>query len=281
MIKALKPIVERKIWGGAKLQQMKQLSPNEYNLEPIGETWEIFLPELPYLVKLIDTSDVLSIQVHPDDQYARLHENSLGKTECWLILEAEVGAGIYLGLKPNVTKERLKQSLDEKKAIDQLLNFYQVKAGDFFYVPAGSIHAIGKGITQNSGITYRVWDWDRTDSKGVSRELHVEKSLDVISFSKEKNTEDTFLKKQNLFELNGESLLCQHSHFNFTLINLEKNQKLIKSIHKDLRPTSILNLNGAIKLNGNSFDSYQAVIIVDESQLEIEAQETGSLILVN
>ena len=111
MIKELSPIVVRKIWGGKKLEAMKGLVSSE-KAEPIGETWEIFEEHLPYLAKFIDTSDELSIQVHPGDEYARIHENSSGKTECWIILEANPGEGIYLGLKPNVTKELFKKCTD-------------------------------------------------------------------------------------------------------------------------------------------------------------------------
>ena len=285
MITELKPTIVRKIWGGKKLEQMKHL-PMVENVEPIGETWEVYLSHLPYLAKFIDTSDELSIQVHPGDEYARTHENSLGKTECWIIVEAEIGAGIYLGLKPNVTKSVLKEALASKKPIDQLLNFYQVKKGDFFYVPAGSIHAIGKGITlaevqQNSGITYRVWDWERLDEKGVSRELHVDKSLDVINFEAAANTAETFQIKHDLFELKGETSICTHSHFHLSLMNLKKGEKVIRAIDQSIRPCSLLNLRGEIIANQTKLDSYQAAILDGEIQLTIEALEDGSVLVID
>ncbi|MGZ3786931.1 MAG: pirin family protein [Bacteriovorax sp.] len=283
MIKELRPTIVRKIWGGKKLELLKGLQSCASE-EPIGETWEIYESHLPYLAKFIDTSDELSIQVHPYDDYARLHENSSGKTECWIILEASAGAGIYLGLRPHVTKDVLKESLLTRKPINELLNFYPVKKGDFFYVPAGSIHAIGRDITlaevqQNSGITYRVWDWNRLDEKGNSRELHVEKSLDVINFEAASNELNFFRHKENLFSHQGLSEICSHRDFHLFLLNLEQGKVFRKDLDL-LRPCSILNLNGRISIDGVSVDPYAAVTIEDIDQLRIEALEEGSLLLI-
>lgn len=107
MIQKLSPTVVRKIWGGKNLEHLKAIPKSSEALEPIGETWEVYLDHLPYLAKFIDTDQELSIQVHPDEEYARLHENSMGKTECWIILDARPGEGIFLGLKPGVTRENL------------------------------------------------------------------------------------------------------------------------------------------------------------------------------
>ena len=284
MIKDYKPEIVRKIWGGQKLQTMKSL-PSQAGLEPVGETLEIFDPKLSYLAKFIDTSDELSIQVHPHDEYARMHENASGKTECWIILAATPGAGIYLGLKPHVTKENLKLALVQKKPINEYLNFYEVKAGDFFYVPAGSIHAIGRNITlaevqQNSGITYRVWDWNRLDKLGNSRELHVDKSLDVINFDPAANTLEFFKHKKNLFDQNGLSEICSHPDFKLFQLNQKKGdvykQKLTLS-----RPCSILNLGGSLIFNKVEMKSYQALTLDEvETKLEIQALEDGSLLLI-
>ncbi len=284
MIKELSPSIVRKIWGGKKLEAMKGLKSTDA-IEPIGETLEIFESQLPYLAKFIDTSDELSIQVHPDDEYARLHENSLGKTECWVILEAAVGAGIYLGLKSHVTKELLKESIEQKKAINDLLNFYPVKRGDFFYVSAGSIHAIGKDITlaevqQNSGITYRVWDWDRVDESGRSRELHVEKSLDVINFDKASNATDFFRVKNQLFNNAGLVELCQHPQFHLFLLNVKKGDIFQKSLTDLVRPCAVLNLDGKVLVNDKELNSFNAILMEQEKILNIEALEDGSLLLI-
>ncbi len=287
MIKVHKPSIVRKIWGGKKLQNWKHLSTKESGAEsmvPVGETLEIFEESLPYLAKLIDTSDELSIQVHPGDEYARLHENSSGKTECWIILESDPGAGIFLGLKEGIERKTLEQALKEKRPVNELLNFYEVKPGDFFFVPAGSIHAIGKNITlaevqQNSGITYRVWDWNRVDEKGQPRDLHVEKSLDVINFAPEKNRLDFFQHKKNLFHRHGRSDICSHRDFELSLLNQNSNEKYFSSIALK-RPCSILNLNGKIAVNGIPVSPYEAVTIENESSLAVEALEEGSCLLI-
>lgn len=283
MIKVHKPSIVRKIWGGKKLESWKQLETSGSPV-PVGETLEIFEEHLPYLAKFIDTSDVLSIQVHPGDEYARLHENSSGKTECWVILESEPGAGIYLGLKEGVTKTLLEKTLAEKKPVNELLNFYEVQPGDFYFVPSGSIHAIGKHITlaevqQNSGITYRVWDWDRTDENGQPRELHVEKSLDVINFDPEKNKTDYFQPRKNLFQKKGKTEICTHRDFKLSLLNQSSNEKFFAPLSLE-RPCSVLNLKGRISVNGIPLSSYEAVTLDAESSLSVEAFEEGSCLLI-
>jgi mannose-6-phosphate isomerase len=284
VIQKLSPTIVRKIWGGRNLEKLKSIPESLEGSGPIGETWEVNLGHLPYLVKLIDTEQELSIQVHPGDEYARLHENSLGKTECWIILEAKPGEGIYLGLKPGVTREVLVQALAEQTRIDQLLVFHPVVAGDFFYVPAGSIHAIGKGILlaevqQNSGITYRVWDWNRFDDAGKPRELHVEKSLEVINFDQAANNEEFFKKMNNLFSKKGFNEICKHSHFHLFLLNQKANE-----IHKQdvnlTRPCSLLNLSGKKKVNGEILEAYSAMLIDNEANIQIESLEAGSAILI-
>jgi len=284
MIKLLNPLIVRKIWGGRKLEIMKGIAPVK-GQEPVGETWEICDQELPYLAKFIDTSDELSIQVHPGDEFAKANENSLGKTECWIILEAAPKAGIYLGLRPGISKNDLEKAITEGLAINELLNFYEVSQGDFFYVPAGSIHAIGKDITlaevqQNSGITYRVWDWNRLDELGKSRELHVEKSLAVINFDSFANQLDYFRYQKNLFESTGVIEICSHPNFHLFLINMSAGEKLTQKLNGQNRPSSILNLAGKIKVNQQEIISYGAATMIDEDQLHFEAIEEGSLLLI-
>lgn len=284
MIKILSPKIIRKIWGGKKLEEMKSLISSAG--EPIGETLEIYDESLPYLAKFIDTSDELSIQVHPGDEYARIHENSSGKTECWVILEAAKGAGVYLGLKPNITKDILEKSLKEKKAINELLNFYPVKRGDFFYVTAGSIHAIGRDITlaevqQNSGITYRLWDWDRLDDQGVSRELNIDKSLAVINFEAEFNTSKFFRLRNNVFLENGLIELCDHPDFKLSILNIKKDEVFEIDFSKNKRPYSLLNLEGGKKVNEVAIRSYEAITLYDENKLSIKFNENGSILIIS
>ena len=140
------------------------------------------------LIKFIDAKQDLSVQVHPSDDYALKNENSFGKTEMWYIVEAEEGAGIYLGFNKDVTKEEYEKAIKENR-LTELLNFYKVKAGDCYFIPSGTIHAIGKGcliceIQQNSNLTYRVYDYGRKDKFGNERELHVDKALKVTSLNK-------------------------------------------------------------------------------------------------
>lgn len=138
--------------------------------------------EFPLLVKILDAQSDLSVQVHPDDDYARIHENDLGKTECWYILSAQPGAKIVYGHHAQSAQE-FRQMVNQGQW-DDLLRYKEVKAGDFFDVPHGTIHAIGGGITiletqQSSDTTYRVYDYNRRDDQGQTRDLHIEDSIAV------------------------------------------------------------------------------------------------------
>jgi mannose-6-phosphate isomerase len=139
----------------------------------------------PLLLKLLDAKSSLSVQVHPNDAYAMAHEGKLGKTEAWVILHAEAGAELCYGLKDGVTLTMLRAALIGGQDVAPMIAAVQVAAGDVLYMPSGMVHAIGGGITlyeiqQSSDVTYRLWDFNRTNEQGEKRELHVEKSLDVI-----------------------------------------------------------------------------------------------------
>lgn len=141
----------------------------------------------PLLLKLIAAEGMLSVQVHPDDAYAREHEGGkLGKTEAWVILSAEPGAQIVYGIREGVTREELAAACTRGgEAVRACLNCVKVKAGDVYFIPAGMVHALGGGVTlmeiqQSSDVTYRFYDWDRVDAAGRGRELHVDKGLDVV-----------------------------------------------------------------------------------------------------
>jgi len=140
----------------------------------------------PVLVKLIDAKKDLSVQVHPADNYALLHENSYGKAEIWYILDADEGACVYAGFNRKINKQELEESIGNG-TIMELLKKIPVKKGDFISILPGTIHAIGAGVLlaevqQNSDITYRVYDFDRSGPDGMPRELHIEKALDVVNF---------------------------------------------------------------------------------------------------
>lgn len=143
--------------------------------------------DFPVLVKLIDSADNLSVQVHPSDEYALSREGQFGKTEMWYVLESEAGAGLYVGFKRSVTKEELAQAVKNGTVLE-LMNFFPVKRGDCYFIPSGTMHAIGKGCTiaevqQNSNVTYRVFDYNRVGADGKPRELHIEKAIAVTDLS--------------------------------------------------------------------------------------------------
>lgn len=160
-----------------------------YMGELVGErVFDAYGLEFPLLVKLLDTNSYLSIQVHPDDAFALKHHDSFGKTEMWIVLDAQPGAEIIVGFNRDVTPEIYKEHLESGR-LKEILNVEQAQKGDVYFIPAGRIHAIGAGITlleiqQTSDITYRVYDWDRTDDTGKSRELHTEQAIKVLDFKK-------------------------------------------------------------------------------------------------
>ena len=149
----------------------------EDNKKPVSTT-EIMNEKLPILIKLIQANQMLSVQVHPNEEYAQIHENSHGKTECWYILDANENAQIISGLNENYTKEKFCKALQNNN-LDELLIYSKIKKGDFIFIPAGTVHAIMGGlrileIQQASDITYRLFDWGR------GRELHIKQALDVM-----------------------------------------------------------------------------------------------------
>lgn len=138
----------------------------------------------PLLLKIIDAREQLSVQVHPDDAYSAKHHAKLGKNEAWVILHAEPGAELIVGLKEGVTREQLWAASLEGRAVEALMNRVQVQPGEVYYIPAGTVHAIGGGlvlyeIQQSSDVTYRLYDWGRVDKNGKGRELHLEHSIAV------------------------------------------------------------------------------------------------------
>jgi len=140
--------------------------------------------KFPLLIKFIDAEQNLSVQVHPDDDYAGKYENGeLGKTEMWYIIDAKPGAKIVYGLNGDYTREDLQNLIDNNR-FEECLNYIEVKPGDVYFIPAGLVHAIGEGILiaevqQNSDTTYRFYDYNRTDADGNPRELHIKQALDV------------------------------------------------------------------------------------------------------
>jgi mannose-6-phosphate isomerase len=218
-----KPILKDKIWGGSRLKSIlgkKDASDNcgesweisdvkedvsvivngflaGNNLREISEIYmddllgdkvfNLFGHQFPLLVKFIDAKDKLSIQVHPDDKMAQEEENSAGKTEMWYIVEHEPDAELIVGFNQQIDKNKFASHLKDD-ALTELLNLEKVQKGDAFYIPAGRIHAIGSSILlveveQSSDITYRIFDWNRTDKEGNARPLHTEQALKAIDYN--------------------------------------------------------------------------------------------------
>jgi mannose-6-phosphate isomerase len=172
-VRRIAPSFRERVWGVTKLEPW---FPNPK--ERIGEVWFENSGELPLLVKFVFTSAKLSVQVHPDDAYARERHNCSGKTEMWHVLAAEPGAKIAAGFREPITPERIREAALSGE-IENLLEWHDASAGDTFFIPAGTVHAIGPGlvlceIQQNSDITYRLYDYGRP------RELHLEHALNVI-----------------------------------------------------------------------------------------------------
>ena len=189
----------------------------------------------PLLLKLIDAHEKLSVQVHPDDQYAARHEGKLGKTEAWVILRTEPGAQLVYGIKEGTTLEALRRACGNGKEIESLLRYVPVRPGDVFYIPSGMVHAIGAGvmlyeIQQSSDITYRFYDWDRVDAQGNRRELHIRQALDVAkldlqpeavkpetipdrSCRHEKLLDTRYFSLERLYDCENAPFCAKHAHF--------------------------------------------------------------------
>ncbi|GAB2706218.1 class I mannose-6-phosphate isomerase [Mucilaginibacter koreensis] len=231
-------IYKDKIWGGQKIKTY--LHKDFGNLPNCGETWEIsgvksdvsvvadgplagesladllekytdalvgkhvyarFGNEFPLLVKFIDANDDLSIQVHPNDALAKERHNSFGKTEMWYVIEADPGSTLIAGFNKEVTQQEYLDKLNSGHLTD-ILNKEDVTAGDVFFLPAGRVHTIGKGlliaeIQQTSDITYRIYDFDRVDDKGQKRELHTEEALAAIDYKHYPEYKTSYQPHQN------------------------------------------------------------------------------------
>ena len=183
----------------------------------------------PLLIKLIDAKDKLSVQVHPDDEYALKNEGEFGKTEMWYVISAEPGARLIYGLNRSVSKEELSEYIYSDR-ITEICRFVPVKSGDVFFIPAGTVHAIGEGmliaeVQQNSNITYRVSDYGRLGADGKPRQLHKEKALEVI------NREPTPLNadfKVTVTLSTKEKKLADCKYFNVTVVELSGEKALLE-----------------------------------------------------
>ncbi|NMD37124.1 MAG: GNAT family N-acetyltransferase [Christensenellaceae bacterium] len=208
--------------------------------------------KFPLLVKLIDAKDSLSIQVHPDDEYANKNENGkFGKEEAWLILHSEPGAKIIYGTKEFTEKDDLLMCFNSGVSPVKYLQYIDVEPGDVFYIPPGTVHALGKGIVvyeiqQSSDVTYRMWDWDRTDNNGNKRELHIDDSVACINVKNKFN-------KGKLGNSIGEQKLISGKAFRLNSINIDGNftfnQKYAFSLITSLDDMTFIGKNFSMKVS--------------------------------
>ena len=227
--------------------------------------------EFPILVKLIATSADLSVQVHPDDEYAK-RDNDLGKTESWLILSSDNGKIVY------GHSAKTKEELNEKARSNDysFLDYYEVKKGNFIKVPSGTIHALGRGLVllevqQSSNLTYRLYDYDRLDKNGVKRELHLDKALDVIKVpNKVKVDEIDYLDSRD------DHILWDNDFFNIKLINVKRRIRFINSDHKYFLCTVA---SGCFKYDGEIIKVGESFIVTTKCENE-EISGKGKLLVV-
>ncbi len=280
----LEPVFQERIWGGQKL---KTEFGYDIPYDHTGEAWVISAhpngpsrivngplqggtlkdaweqhgelfgeaakgEDYPLLVKILDAANDLSVQVHPDDTYARQVEGEpYGKTECWYVIDAEENAEIIFGHHAG-SREEFKQMVDSGQW-DDLLRKVKVKAGDFIYVPSGTIHAIGKGIViletqQSSDITYRVYDYDRTDDQGNTRELHLDSAIAVSTVPHE--TVDIEQKQTSKDGLTSNRLVQQEY---FTVYHWELDGEVDQAVEEDFLQVSVLDGEGEITVEGTTF----------------------------
>ncbi len=277
-----KPIYKQVVWGGNNIKNFLSRKIEEKN---IGESWEISahsngisqilnesfnnenlyelfndkskrkeifgnkcleMDRFPILVKFIDAKENLSIQVHPDDEYARKYENDSGKNEVWYIMDCTENAKIVYGFKENIKQQNLKESI---KDIENNVKYVNVKKGDFISIQAGTIHAICGGmilceIQQSSDVTYRVYDWNRIGLDGKPRQLHTEKALEVIKL-------DNKTEVYNYSNFDNIINIYNSNNFNIDLINSKSN--IIEHSNIDTFIAYIV-LEGTGKVKTNNFE---------------------------
>lgn len=281
----LTPVSKEIIWGGNRL---KSEYGKKAPFENIAESWELTVRDdgmntiangeysgmpldeyigldkksilgdncekydrFPLLIKFIDAKDNLSVQVHPDNEYAIKNESEFGKTEMWYIMDAEPGSQLVYGLKNGCSIDAFAAAIQEDKVEDSL-NYVEVKKGDVYFIPAGQVHAIGAGILiaeiqQNSNITYRVYDYKRRQKDGSLRQLHTKKALDVIKIRSESEIDSLRFSSES--PKSGEAL-CSCDYFTST--------KYVVSPEKALEIIS----------DDNSF---QSVLVLDSDSAKLTA----------
>ena len=280
----MEPIYKDYIWGGTRLKEYLkkdiktdtvaeswEMSTNDAGLSKIqtGQTLkelfedetvkeEIFgtktknMKEFPLLIKFIDAKDNLSVQVHPDDEYALKYENDKGKTEMWYVMDCDENAKIICGIKESIKQEEIVDIIHKGK-IREILNEVPIHKGDVIFIPSGTIHAILKGtliceIQQNSNLTYRVYDWDRIGKDGKPRELHIEKAIDVIKQYSEQKIVNT---ETQVVDTSSNVISCDY--FNADTICIGSKYKQVSN-KETFEAMMVVEGNGIIKTNGKEYE---------------------------
>lgn len=212
------------------------------------------LQDFPLLIKLIDAADDLSVQVHPDDDFAMTNESQYGKNEMWYVIDSAPEAGLYVGFKKDVSEEEVRNAIADGSVTD-LLNFVPTNKGDVFFIPAGTVHAIGKGnlileVQQSSNCTYRLYDFDRVDRYGNKRELHLDKALCVLDYHK-------YVPQK---AESGSNVVCRCKYFESMVYDLEAGSEV--SI-----PADESRFEAVVCIEGN------AVVTVNDSSVALGAGE--------
>ena len=293
----LTPACKDNIWGGNKLRRYGK----ESQKDRIAESWELSFTEggeakiedgrvmtevfprsawgtlaekfhaFPVLTKFIDAKDKLSVQVHPSDEYALKNEGQFGKTEMWYVVEADEGAGLYMGLERECEADEFAKAVADG-SVEKLLSFKQVKRGDVYFIPSGTIHAIGAGVVifeiqQNSTLTYRLYDYMRRDKDGNLRELHVDKAMKVSLLEPYKET---------VFDKSDESLIGVCEYFETRKYKLNFAKKVFNVGNESFLSITCVDGNGTIEgekisLGDTFFCPAGAGDITVEGELEIIA----------
>lgn len=280
----LKPATKDYLWGGDKL---KRIYNKHSDTEKLAETWELSchkdglsiisqgeykdkslkeyldinpsslgsncdkFEQFPILIKLIDASDRLSIQVHPDNEYGLSVEGEYGKTEMWVVLDCDEGAELIYGFKHEISKQEFEKRIKNNTLLE-VVNSVPVKKGDVFFIDAKTVHAIGKGIViaeiqQNSNTTYRIYDYGRKGADGKARELHIDKALEVTDLFPPKRKIGAFGEAEQLDGYKM-TLLGTCEYFNVNRLDIKTQAKINiteKSFH------SLLVINGSVEVNLN------------------------------
>ncbi len=315
----VKPVFSEKIWGGSKLRDFGFDIPSDKT----GEAWIVSAyegnssmlengqtlrefyknnrdefnnfpsDEFPLLVKILDANDDLSVQVHPNDEHAQRLENyPFGKTECWYVLESKEDGKIQIGI--NAKNQEEARELIENSEWDKLLNKQDINRGDLFDIKAGTVHAILSGtviyeLQQSSDITYRIYDFDRVDDEGNKRELHIDKSLEVIDYESEVEKVQPLIMCDYLSEEDGEIKGYQvHNLINNEIYTLNKwiikndFARLIKLTREDYNFVLATVVEGEVTINDVKLKQYESVLITS-SDLEdgITIEGNGEVLAAN